>query len=91
VVEDCFLDATKLAARLEPELLDEQLTDPLVDSERLGLAAATVESHHEVTPQAFAEGMLPHERLELPDDLAVMSVGKIGRNTGFEGCQVLLP
>ena len=63
------LNATQLAARFEPELVPQLHADPLARGERVGLPAAAIERHDEVTPQAFAERELADERLELTDEL----------------------
>jgi hypothetical protein len=54
------------------------------------LAAAAVQRHHQVAPEALAEGVVTDERLELPDELAVPSRGEVRAETSLERREVLL-
>ena len=58
LAEDRALEPLEGGARLDPELLDEQLLRLLVGGERVGLAARPVEGEHELAAQALAERVL---------------------------------
>ncbi len=43
-----------------------------------------------MSPQAFPERVLPHQRLELSHQLAVAAGGQLGSEAGLESAEVLL-
>ncbi len=90
VVEDRLLDAAQLAARLEPELLDQMFPGPLVGGEGVRLPAAAVQRHHQVAPQPLAERVIMDECLELAHELGVAAHRKIGADAGLDRRGVLL-
>ena len=71
LAQDRRVHAAQERARLEAELLDEQLPSLAVDLERLRLPAGAVEREHQLRPQPLAQRMRADERLELGDELGV--------------------
>src|SRR5438067_2015940 len=69
--EDRGMHAAQKRARLEPQLLDEQLASLAVGLERLRLPAGAVEGEHQLGPQPLAQRMGADEPLELGDELRV--------------------
>jgi hypothetical protein len=76
--ENRALELLKLAARLDAELVDEHAPRVLVHAQRLGLPSGAVEGEHELSPEALAQGVLRHERLELADELRLPTRGEVG-------------
>ena len=64
-------------AGLDAESVDERRARRLVRLERLGLAARPVQREHQLGAEVLAERMLPHERLQLADQLRVPSVREV--------------
>ena len=56
----------------------------------VGLPPGAVEREHELTPQAFPHGVLPHERFQLGDDLRVAAEGKLAISQIHQRAQPLL-
>ena len=71
LTQDRLLELAKILRRLDPQLVDEHASGLPVGSEGLRLAAGAVEGEHELPPQALAQRMLGHERLELADEVRV--------------------
>src|SRR5207237_4669792 len=71
VAQDRLLEILQHPGRLEPKLVDERAPPVLVDRQRLGLSAGTIERKHERRTQPFAEWMPANERLQLPDHASV--------------------
>ena len=46
--------------------------------ERLGLATGAVQAEHQLAAEPLAQRMLPHERLQLADDLGMTARGELG-------------
>ena len=65
------MHAAQKRARLEAQLLDEQLAALAIDLERLRLPARAVEREHQLGAQPLAQRMSVDERLELGDELRV--------------------
>ena len=65
LAEDRRVHAAQQRARLEAELLDEQLPSLAVDLERLRLPAGAVEREHELRAQPLAQRVRADEALEL--------------------------
>src|SRR5436190_18667388 len=61
----------ELAARLDPQLVDEQLATRLIGVERLRLPPGAIEGEHVVASEPLAHRVLLLETLELADELAV--------------------
>ena len=66
--EDRGLQALELRARVQAEVLDQDVAGAAVGVERVGLAAGAVEGEHQLRVQALAEGVLGGEALELAGD-----------------------
>ena len=66
------MQALQLAARLDPELVDELSASVLVDLERLRLTVRPIEREHQLRAEAFPERMLRDEGLELADQPHVL-------------------
>src|SRR5205823_11568540 len=71
LAEDRGVHAPQERARLEAQLLDEELAAFAVGLERLSLPAGAVEGEHELGAQALAQRVLPDERLQLANHLRV--------------------
>ena len=69
MLQDRLLEPLQRLARIEAELVDERRARVLVGGERVGLPARPVERQDQQLPQALAQRMLPHERLQLRHDL----------------------
>jgi hypothetical protein len=76
VGEDRRVEPLQLGARLDPELTDQYLAGAREDLQRLGLAAGSVQGHHQLAPPPLAERLLPDHGLKLGDQLT--------RTTGSE-------
>ena len=87
VGEDRLLQLPERGRGLEAELLVECLPRCAIGLERLGLAAAAVQRQHELATQPLAQRMLPHERLELADQLRVPSAAQVGLDAVLEQCE----
>jgi hypothetical protein len=62
----CCLQRLQFPARVEPELLGQDVPDPAVRGQRVGLAAASVQRGDQRVPQTLAQRMQLDQRLELP-------------------------
>ena len=71
--QDRSFELLELATGLEPELVDQPTPRDAVALERVGLATRSVQREHQLTDKALAQGMLVHERLELPDQPCVLA------------------
>jgi hypothetical protein len=76
--KDRLLELAEGTARLDAELLDEGAAGVLIARERLGLASRPVESQHQLSSQALAQGVFGDERLERADAGPVASEGELG-------------
>ena len=56
--EDRLVEVVQLGARLDPELLDEDLAGVAVGLQRVGLAAAAVQREHQLRVQPLAPRVL---------------------------------
>ena len=61
----------QLRGWLDPELVDEYRTGGTVARKRLRLTTSPILSQHQLTMQPLAIRVLPHEALQLPEDLGV--------------------
>ena len=71
LLENASLQLAQLAARLEPELVDQPRARRRVEVERLLLPAAAVERQHRLRLQPLAQRMLADEPLQLGQELRV--------------------
>ena len=62
---------------IDPELLGEQIPCARVRGERVRLATGAVEREHQHAPEPFAQRIGRGQRLQLPDDLVVVTQGEI--------------
>ena len=88
--EDRLLEALKLVARLDPELVDEDAPSVAVFLERVSLPSGSVERDHELCPQAFSQRMLPDEPLELRNERSMPAECEVSVDTVLERCDVEL-
>ena len=58
VGEDRLVEVMELGARLDPELLDEDLAGVAVGLQRVGLAAAAIQREHQLRVQPLAPRVL---------------------------------
>ena len=65
------MQLAKLAAGLDPKLVDECAPRVLIGVERLGLTAGAVEREHQLAAHPLVQRVLCHERLELAGQLGV--------------------
>ena len=71
-------------ARLDPELLAERSPSAPIRLERLRLAAASVESEHQLGAQTFAVGVRGNEGFELGDERVLAAEGEVCFDPGLE-------
>src|SRR5262249_41669151 len=69
LAEDRALELAQLAARLDPEPIDERATRGLVGLERLRLPARAVEHEHQLPAQVLTQRIGSHQALELTREL----------------------
>ena len=84
LLEDPPLELAKLAARFDPELLDELRARVLERLEGVRLPTRAVEREHELRPQPLAKWVLAHKRLELSDERGGASELKVRRDAILE-------
>jgi hypothetical protein len=78
VGEDRLVQVVQLSARLDPELLDEDLPRVTVRLQRVGLAAASIQREHPLRVQSLTPRALGGELLELADQFGVAPRSKVG-------------
>ena len=71
-------------AGIDAELFGEQLTQLAVGGQCVGLTARSVERHHQLAPEGFAQGVRLDQRLDLAGDLTVAAQGEIGVDPPLE-------
>ena len=71
MAQDRRLQLAQRRARLEPQLLDQQLAPGAVDVERLGLAAGAVEREHQQAAGALAQRLGGDQLLQIGQRLRV--------------------
>lgn len=93
LLENVGFEAAQFNAGLEAQFLPKVTAQPLIRAERFCLTAASVEAHHELSPQPFAQRVLAQGGFELADDLAVTAERHGGIRSVFEreGVQLLQP
>ena len=85
LLEHLAFQPTKFRARLDPQVLDQSVSDPAVGGQGIGLAAAAVQRGHQLRPQPLSQGMLRHEAFQLGDQGCVACQGKVGVDPQLEG------
>ena len=78
MVEDRLLKGPQRGTWLDTPILDQTLAAALIDGERLGLAAAAVQGHHQLPAEAFAVGVSGDQPLQLRDESGVPAQLQIG-------------
>ena len=76
--QDRLLQLAQRRARLDPQLFYQRPPRRLVDGERVGLPAATVQREHQLGAHALAQRVLGGERLQLGDQIGVATERQIG-------------
>ncbi len=64
LVEELAVEDLEVATGVDPQLVDEQPAGVLVGAQRLGLATAAVERHHELAAEPFPQRVLGDEGRE---------------------------
>ena len=82
--QDRLLELLQLLPGLDSDLLDEQRAGAPVGGESVRLAATAVQREHQVAPEALAKRLLPHEGLELLDELVGGPERKLRLDSGLE-------
>jgi hypothetical protein len=77
MLQDRSLELSELRPRLHPQLVDQSAAALVVHIQRSGLTSAAIQRQHELRTHALAERFLPHQHLELRDDLVVAADRKI--------------
>jgi hypothetical protein len=76
--EDRALQLAEAVARLDSQLLDQPAPRVLVRLQGVRLTVAAVEGEHQLRAQVLAVGMLRDQRLQLSDDLGVLTELELG-------------
>src|SRR5262249_17294840 len=90
VSEDRPLQVLQLAARFEAELIDECAARVTVCVQCVGLAPTAVERDHQLPAKPLAKRVLPDERLEFGDELAVPTELELAVDGGRERIEPFL-
>jgi hypothetical protein len=88
--ENRLLQLPQCGSRLDAELLDEEVSRPAVDLERVGLASRPVEREHELPPQTFSQRVGGDQRLQLLDQLTAGRESQVGVDALLERLQAEL-
>src|SRR2546426_3976013 len=73
LIQDRDLERLEFGTRVDAKFVDEGPAGLPILLERVGLAPRAVEGTHQLTAQTLAERILSDERLQLADQLAVMT------------------
>ena len=90
VHEDGLLELPQLRTGLTPDRFDQGLAGLPVGRQRVRLAAAAVESEHQLRGEPLARRMLGHERPQLADELRVPPGGEVRLDALLQRRQPLL-
>src|SRR4051795_307361 len=82
--EDRAFEVTESVARIEPELVEEGASRPLVCVERIDLASGSIESEHQLPVKALAQRMLANELFELRHEIPMPAHGQLGLDPVFD-------
>ena len=85
--QDRLLELPQLPPRLDPEHLDQGSSPIRVCGQCLSIAARPIEREHQVPAQSLSQRMVPHECLELTDEVAAAAGGQIGLDPVLEARQ----
>ena len=87
LAEDGCLQALKLTARGQAELLVEGLTGLPIDLEGVSLAPGAVEGEHELSAQALPQRVVSDQGLELPDKVDLLAQGEVRIDALLDGVE----
>ena len=73
LAEDLLLEATQLGGGVDPQLLCQESSGPLIGGQGVGLPTRAIQGRHEVCPQPFPQGVGSDQGLELRDEIGVSS------------------
>jgi hypothetical protein len=73
VVQDAGLQVTQRRCGVNPELVDQAVTDLGEGTQGFGLAPSSIERQHEQLPKTLAQRVVPAQRFELAYQLVVMA------------------
>ena len=76
--QDLLLAPAQPAARLDAQLLVQDLAGAVEGLEGIGLAARAVQRQHQLAPQPLPVGVVGQQRLQLGDQPAVPTEGQVG-------------
>ena len=87
VVEDRGLEMPERRARLDPHVVDQRSSRPLVRSQRLRLPSHAVEAEHQLLPEALAQGMFDDQGLQFGNQCDVRPERQFGVVAQLDGRQ----
>jgi hypothetical protein len=87
LLEDCELETDERGVRFDPQLFDERLAQPGVGAQRVGLATAAIQRHHELAGKTLPQRVLAHQLREFADECAVFAKRKVCADAILEGCE----
>ena len=67
LLQDPFVKPQELRGGVDPQLVRQDLSGPLVGAQRLGLSPLSVVGQHQEAPEALPPGMACQQGLQLPD------------------------
>ena len=77
-------------ARVDAQLLSQELPGPLVGLQRLGLAPRAIQTQQQLPVQPLLQRVLSDQRLQLGDQLGVAAEGQVGLDPDLQDGQVPL-
>ena len=80
----CCSSCCSSRSRVEAELVGQQVPDPLVGRQRVGLASGPVQRGDQQLPQAFLERVRRHGRFQLADHVADVAEPQPRRELGLD-------
>ena len=87
LAQDAARELPQLRRRLDPELVDEQPTALVVETDRLRLPASPVEREHQLRAELLAQWVSADELLELADECPVRAELQVGGDSPLERAQ----
>ena len=76
--KDRLLQALQRLTRVDPQLVDERASRPLVRVKRFRLSARAVEGEHELAVESLPKPVLRRQRFQLWNELVVAAEREIG-------------